>query len=545
MMNKKWCIAFGIASVLAGGCAAGLASGNIAFIPSEIQCSKQTECPKGSACVRGSCSSFDHRNCRADSDCPDFEKCWNGQCVMCHANDDCTTGFSCNSLGVCIPEDTRLIACQTFAECDQGQTCINGTCVNFCMNLNHGGDSGSVAISRMLGMTECKAQSNVLLGIEVDDEPCTDDDDCRNHVAEQICYYGFCKYIVCHSDAECPEHRACDNGRCIQMECASDDECSHGKHCNNYRCVECTENTHCASGNCSNNVCLGCGSDEDCEGYDRCFEHKCVKCLTDDDCYGSKTCLNHQCVDCVEDSQCHAFAADEYGFANLTRCEANRCVECRSHEECTKTGICTEIGRCAQCRTDDDCEYGVCRDNGFCAQCRKNADCPDSHMACMDDGTCQSFECVDDSQCSSGQYCKKLRDCSDCPWSYECAEMQGPRCRSNADCSTGFRCNADGFCTNKLNMPGCESDSDCSSIADAVCGRHAAGMICGPRGCKTSANCQLSCRIDSDCLENQFCHLGLCEEGTNPSYCSTQKDCAENEVCNTFYGECVSMSNEQ
>ena len=295
-----------------------------------------------------------------DGDCPQGEICVDGggvlsggtTCVGPNSSTDDETGANTNSTNTAVP-----------ATCS-----INGGCPGDDSICDH--NSG-----------ECVAR-------------CTGDDDCGPDVC--VVDSGLCQQ--CLVDTDCDGASVCaGDGRCV--ECVQDGDCAgtSAPYCNSEKnlCVQCTEASHCSSGevcDTDNAQCVGCIGDQDCDDG-VCHQQSCVECVVDDDCDGTQTCSGNTCsgdvggtcwenLDCTIDGEI---------------CENQSCVEnpdtsfCREHSDCP-FGYCHEIDQDCECDDDDDCSTGQsCCYFGdyYCADeciCDHDSDCYLGQSCCYDEG---------------------------------------------------------------------------------------------------------------------------------------------------------------
>merc|ERR1712232_1030788 len=88
------------------------------------------------------------------------------------------------------------------------------------------------------------------------------------------------------------------------------------------------------------------------------------------------------------------------------------------------------------CSSWVDCPANQFCSGGFCQECTSNADCGTSYPVCRY-GACELLECMDDSDCQSGEFCD-ISDykCKACP--ANCAECSNQGTNYCYSCSYGF-----------------------------------------------------------------------------------------------------------
>ena len=106
-----------------------------------IACNTDNDCSQGQSCVNGGCTCNDPNDpacnppaCQTDADCAQGESCVNGACQPCDPNVDpaCNPGEICGN-GIDDDGDGQVdegcnVQCQSDADCDPAQTCVNGLC---------------------------------------------------------------------------------------------------------------------------------------------------------------------------------------------------------------------------------------------------------------------------------------------------------------------------------------------------------------------------------------------------------------------------------
>lgn len=235
--------------------------------------------------------------------------------------------------------------------------------------------------------------------------------------------------------------------------------------------------------------------------------------------------------------------------------------DCGAGETCGPDGLCAS-GDCAVV----GCIFGyTCSDPGSGAACVANdpaactadADCAASPGAACLSGTCTvpDLQCIDRAQCAATDRCVNFR-----------CETE---CSSDADCFTGFGCDAAGFCSVPL-VP-CVITNDCAS-ADLVCvagacverstdGSCAAGFTWMQNGCVHDERPAIECQVEGSqdaCAGGEVClhhacytscfpqNSALCTDPsldvckTAPTQFGTLDVCASNE---TLGGKCAPLSN--
>jgi Cys-rich repeat protein len=184
----------------------------------------------GLALVLGACnlyfgpdSNSDHWTYCDQTGCYD---CYGNQCspaggngYYCSSNADCAVGCYCDlnsdnaTYGTCVESGF----CSTSAECPDGYTCTNDTCVP--------PDQP----------TSCNSNSDCAAGSYCD-------------ATTGQCTPGQ----TCGADGTCPTGTTCDSsGTCVPVECTSNSDCATGSVCENGSCVVtgyCTDSSQCGDG---------------------------------------------------------------------------------------------------------------------------------------------------------------------------------------------------------------------------------------------------------------------------------------------------------
>jgi len=230
---------------------------------------------------------------------------------------------------------------------------------------------------------------------DVDEEPdgdpevdCDDSDDCMDAEAAR-CVDGAC--VACDSDTDCTSVEglpACVDGVC--WECSPDNTsacagetplCDADRHL----CVTCLSSNDCSGADaarCADGVCSACEAHADCEhleGLPACEDGVCHECTTDqtDGCVGDTPLCDadaHRCVECLDESQCTT--------ATESQCVAGACTACETDAHCSHIpGLpACDAGTCVECTADsaDACtgETSHCdTDANACVECLIHSDC--------------------------------------------------------------------------------------------------------------------------------------------------------------------------
>lgn len=112
----------------------------------------------------------------------------------------------------------------------------------------------------------------------------------------------------------CKEDTTTPEGGCTKAEDCTGDANNKLKQCIDSKCVECGENTHC-EGNTKNKIC-------------DVTTHACVECTTD--------------ANCTNDTK--------------NKCHQNKCVECKSNDDCSDGKVCNDKNACVADKPDENCK---------------------------------------------------------------------------------------------------------------------------------------------------------------------------------------------
>jgi subtilisin-like proprotein convertase family protein len=287
------------------------------------ECDDGIVCTGNDACSDGECSGTDCEDidCLGGNCLDDKQECIATGCVDCNNNDDCDTGFVC---------DTSLHACVTCLyddDCSDGYWCNAGTCDD-CNEAAHCGVS-----------CELDCTSNYC-------DACNPDN--------QICALDGLDCVDCLDETNCDSGHYCASDTCT--ECAVDEYCGPGcDDCTAFGCPECAKETQMCNSNGSG--CVDCVDSGDClTGY-ICYNDNCVECVTDIDCSTGYWCNEGVCDNCNEPAHCGAsceldctddecdsdFCDDGY---QVCRAEGTKCVDCVENSDCASGYRCDDSNEC-------------------------------------------------------------------------------------------------------------------------------------------------------------------------------------------------------
>lgn len=221
---------------------------------------------------------------------------------------------------------------------------------------------------------------------------------------------------------------SCDSQ--LPLDCDNEDDCAQGLECLGGECtVRCDSS---GSGlcperlqSCEANICraIDCLNEQECfPGFcqlgDLPSENRCIQCRDEGDCENNELCIDNICRECATDAHCTERNPSGQEFY----CVESRCARCRVDAHCP-LGVCDDSGVCVECTDNSMCASGVCNDRR-CVECNLASDCL-SGFGCRFDGVCR--QCAVDGDCSNGLRCN-----SDTGICHECV--------ANADCNLGEEC---------------------------------------------------------------------------------------------------------
>ncbi|MCS6797711.1 MAG: putative metal-binding motif-containing protein [Myxococcota bacterium] len=408
--------------------------------------------------------------------------------------------------------------------CDEASDCISGHCNNgFCCS------AGTCCRTA----ADCPSTGGI-------GTFCTDPRTCQGSRGEVVC-----ESNRCGTRTGVPDDRACDASveaddcgafrsvfctgamdqpppRC-PTSCRTDADCDAEAHCDAV-CVPdladgetCDEDSDCASGHCSGNVCCArgdcCRRPEDCPArYGR-----PPSCDSPSTCQGTRDAASCEGFVCgtvrnvPDDSACHAgLEALGCGLYPSRFCTGGTdqtppiCASsCTSDAECDPVAHCETTG-----------PFG-----GTCELDRADGE------TCDEDSDCRSGHCANGHCCASGDCCN---DASDCPRSSYGAP---PLCVDPSRCQGQRRdpvCNARFQC--ELGPP-VDDDSGCAGRLANDCGLYPS-VFCTAAIDQPPPTCPSSCRTSADCDMGAFCMGGRCmPRGMVGDACTSSGQCQDGLQC--------------
>ncbi|EAT34892.1 AAEL012905-PA [Aedes aegypti] len=464
--------------------------------------------------------------CTSDSECSESEACINRQCrnpCNCGENAMCTVK---NHRGICSCDNgfegnpniaCRTIGCRVDSECESSKACINGNCVNPCL----------------------------------DNDPCGINAECYtvSNRAECRCLSGYrgnpmvqCTVVECRSNNDCPNDKQCRNTQCVDP-CIYDSSCSPR--------AECKAQNHLAVCRCPPGL-VG-------NPYVDCRPEIVPECVYDTECPSHLACIENKCVEpCGVLQPCNLPARCEAIPSSPVRTMI--CV-CPDGYVSSGSGTCKPVVK-SGCISDSDCSSDTACINSICrnpCNCGPNAECriKDHKPVCSCkqgfDGNpeieCVKIECRADDDCS-GQHSCINRQCVPVCSIDSCgkqAECYAQNHRAICECMPGYEgdprisckllgCRADSECpldkaciNGKCDNP-CEKQAICAQNELCQVYQHRPECACPPpfesdpiRGCVLQDD---RCRTDGECPSQTACIQGEC---VNP--CNVTEPCGVNSMC--------------
>ncbi|XP_030853021.1 uncharacterized protein LOC100889158 [Strongylocentrotus purpuratus] len=300
----------------------------------------------------------DDITCTDDAECQNGETCVSGTCTCpagstcaegtCIYDADCQNGETCVSNTCTCPAGSTCDegTCIYDADCQNGETCVSNTCT-------------------------CPAGSTCDEGTCIYDADCQNGETCVSNTC--TCPAGStCDEVTCTDDADCQNAEICESGTCTCPAgsscgvefCSSDDQCLNGGNCNaDGNACECLEGFTGAVCNyidgCASNPCFNGGTCNnlvdsftcDCvDGYDG------ITCDSDIDECASYPCLNGgTCNNLIDSFTCDCVD----GYDGMT-CDSGNTDPCTQPNLCVN-GVCSPIGQGQyECECQDHYEGIYC-----------------------------------------------------------------------------------------------------------------------------------------------------------------------------------------
>jgi len=384
-------------------------------------------------------------------------------------------------VGACSEDATIATTCTTSAECDSGESCLDGVCVQPCNS--HG---------------ECEPA-----------EACTD---------------GFCQGVSlpsCHGHDDCTDPGPCEHSeaaRCAAGECVYEGKlpgasCDDGDACTDAET---------------------CDLHRICSGVERvCNTPPSSECIAGDTLFrtysspGACDSLTGECIYQSTDESC----AD---------CTVN-CLSCDEHADCAPDGYCNASQECTPRRADG----GDCAGIGAEACISRYCDgtlCCDRGECCNNAGDCSlAFEtdpiCTDTTVATNCQGTRQVRACDDHVCGSQAVDDDNGcegilhACPNNL---APVACTAEPNQQPPVCPAGCETVTDCDN-----------GFRCDPPTCVLPSDTGSACTGTGQgtCETGLECENGVCCAAGGPPCCADDGDCANELACNDAVAACYVACN--
>lgn len=550
--GKAVCGAAGAACNSACDCVPGLGciNGQCTKLTNPVYCCENTkECPAGAACetkagVQQTCPSVGPRTCQTFCDCEQGETCEKGQClrgrtpVYCCAKAGCPDGAACykadGNPGVC----GQTGQCSTNADCDNQPKCrqSGSTCydeVEACVN------------------GQCIKQSAAIAGGQClpPGDTCT-------------------KPKVCRVHCDCPSSQGCINGKCETVQgrsyiCCTDPQCAPGTVC--YKPDDSVATCGGSTSGCKSDADCPAGSCQDvgtsCEETKFACDTQSGKCVPNRFRLQNSLCEQNQgrCLPAAASCQVACDCPQGQGCVN-GRCSASTKAYCCGRAGCPAGQACTDTsGNVSTCKSAASCQSNADCGNAYCTQ--QGNDCLPTKPVCMN-GQCQSSAIIEKGAvcdaatgtckpgCRSDASCQKAT----CKQSGRLCERTLGRC-VNGQCQVGTSAEV-GTCDSATGI--CKPPTTCQQVCDCPQGSYCyqgqcirssfpayccdnpgcpAGATCYANGTQAPGTCPTLCKSPCDCPEGQDCVSGKCAAGPSPVYCCTDaQKCPVGETCGDANG---------
>jgi hypothetical protein len=487
---------------------------------SQVVCSALDSCHSAGSCDQktGLCSNppkADGTTCSDGLLCTTGDKCTAGKCggtaQVCNDNIACTVDSCSETKGGCT-KDSSACACQTSADCNDGNPCNGIETCNLqtlqcqpgaavdCSSLNDACNVGTCSV----GTGKCQATP------KANGTTCDDGNACTQ---ASSCQAGVCQGqnpVTCVASDQCHSAGTCDaqTGKCSNPSKANGAACNDGNAC--------TQTDTCQSGTCSGTNAVVCAASDQCHTAGSCDpgSGKCSTvakpngtgcndgnaCTQTDTCQGG-LCLGASPVTCTASDQCHAAGACDTGTGKCSNPAKADGSACNDGTLCTQT---------------DSCQGGVCK-GGSPVTCAASDQC---HMAGSCDagtGKCSNPAKSDGSACNDNSACTKTDSCL----AGVCKGGSPVTCTASDQCHDAGTCDpATGDCSN----PSKPDNTPCSDGKACTGGDVCSKGVCGGAG--VSCDDKIACTVDS-CVEPGGCFFDQSKCG-----CAKDADCNDGNACN-------------
>lgn len=495
-----------------GGCGRGSSSGSTDVIG-------DTGIPDESCVVASDCEDrgLPRLGCDGAWQCADSLCAW--ECdrtepLGCYANEECPSGFRCNSADVCLSPP----GCGPGADCP-------AVCYGACVpdDVNGCFSNSECGAGNYCDFSDCGVAPQGLVACTGTCKPlnaCTTQADCDSNELCACVPPGFsmpsalmaCELqciprdAQCFNDGECKEGYVCRDYQCTPRTaaCWSVEDCPLGWSCNEdcgarpagdaadvacpRSCVPPEGGGTCGEGG------PVCGENEHCE--DTCWiDVPDCGCTPD----GSNDCA------CPGELVCSATCVPDNGWGDCAsdgECPGGYYCGCNPDAASMCTPACLPNDRPWDCSADADCSEGFCRIE-VCETdepaCDPSGQCEAPYTRCF--GFCtEPFDCSSDAECAPDGHCKIDWDACGVLPPGEGDRMMPPACQGWCRYPEPEVCGPDGVVCGDGEV--CEEQWDCGTGADER------------RPCWSRWACvptDGTCRSDSDCEAPGLCQNGVCE----------------------------------
>ncbi|MSP93266.1 MAG: hypothetical protein EXR79_15975 [Myxococcales bacterium] len=328
------------------------------FAPTQANCSDNSSCTTGDACIDGACVGKDKIDCSDGNPCTEDGCNQLKGCVYppisatCTDANACTLGDMCKD-GLCLPGVTTT--------CDDANACTTDACAkgSGCTNASKAG-------------------------------PCNDGSVCTK---AEVCLASACtptEMLNCDDNLGCTDDFCDAKAGCGHLTNAA--PCSDGDAC--------TATDVCQTGKCKP------GAPTNCDDANACTADACAKASGCTHAANSLTCNDNDA--CTLADACTA-----------TVCKGGKAVNCNDGNACTDD-LCDKVGKCSQvanaaacddgdaCSANDACAASACK-AGAAATCQDGAKSGgETDVDCGGVAACGGPACP---ACGAALFCKVAADC--------------------------------------------------------------------------------------------------------------------------------------
>ncbi len=424
-----------------------------------VQCESTADCggDPNKQCSTSNTCVYRVGKCGEDSDCatlPTTPICdaTHETCVGCLVDTDCPTGQSC-------AQETDTCGTPPPPHCSTNTDCTAHPATPFC-------DTTTDVCVQCMADGECPMSNPVCRQGTCGPSGCENNDDCGAELLP-VCNDLTGQCVQCLAPSDCTGSQACVQNAC--GPCQQDSDCAgsaSGDLCSpTSGCVQCLQNTDCptAGATCTNHVCVGgpCTGDADCANnpagsFCDTTTAQCVQCRTTTDCTTGLVCMNDVCgvPVCHSDSDCVGAGGGPYCDTRISACV--QCIGATPPDAGTVDAGASDGGLSP---TDGGSvsDGGAGQADGGSAGLSLTA--PDGGPQCVDAQTCQYDSC-------QPQACAATTDCAMDVTGRFCdtTRMQCVECLQDSDCPSGQSCLAESCGTAAT----CTSDNSCAATDACV-----------------------------------------------------------------------------